>query len=177
MSFARVRALVIVGVLVLAAAIVVGAALYNDRQEKSDVVTGCPKGAVVADLQLPEEADVKIKLYNASAGAVSTDAFGNSLRSRGFQISKADPSAEPTPPTSEVAVVRYGPKAVGKAWVVLAYFLDDAKREFQINRTDDVVEVVVGSGFKKLATVSEVKQALWQLGRPTAPPGTCGKEN
>lgn len=176
MSFARVRALVIVGVLVIAAMVVVVVALFSDHQEKSSAVKGCPKGAVIADLRLPPEQEVKIKLYDASGGAISIDGFGNDMQNRGFQVTTADPGEEPKAPVSEVAVVRYGPKAVGKAWVVQAYFLNDAKPEFQISRGDDVVEVVVGTGFKKLATVSEVKQALWQVGRPPAPPGTCGKE-
>jgi hypothetical protein len=176
MTFARIRALVIVGVLVISATVIVVIALLNDRQGDSDLVTGCPKNAIVADLRLPQEKDVKIKLYNASGGTVSTGGFANTLQHRGFQVTTANPGEEPQTPLPDVAVVRFGPKAVGSAWVVQAYFINDATPEFQIGRTDDVVEVVIGSGFKKLATVSEVKQALWQVGRPPAPPGTCGKE-
>jgi hypothetical protein len=176
MTFARIRALVIVGVLVVAATVVVVIALLNDRQKDSNLTGGCPNDAVIADLRLPQEKDVKIKLYNASGGVVSTGSFANTLAHRGFQVSTANPGEEPQAPLSEVAVVRYGPKAVGKAWVVQAYFINDVTPEFQIKRPDDVVDVVIGSGFKKLATVSEVKQALWQVGRPLAPPGTCARD-
>lgn len=176
MTFARIRALVIVGLLVISATVVVVIALLNDHQKDADLASGCPKDAIIADLQLPEEKEVKIKLYNASGGTVSTGGFASTLEHRGFQVTTANPGEEPQAPLSEVAVVRYGPKAVGKAWVVQAYFINNATPEFQIKRTDDVVDIVLGSGFKKLATVSEVKQALWQVGRPPAPPGTCGKD-
>jgi hypothetical protein len=75
----------------------------------------------------------------------------------------------------QVAILRYGPKAVGAAWLLRAYFLDQATREFDINRKDDLVDVVLGNQFKQLATVTEFHQALAQLGSPTLPEGTCNK--
>jgi hypothetical protein len=74
---------------------------------------------------------------------------------------------------TNVAALRYGPKAVGKAWLVRAYFLNEAKIEFDIKRADDTVDVVLGTKYLELATQTEVKQALTQLGNPVLPPGTC----
>ncbi len=76
-------------------------------------------------------------------------------------------------PVTKVAALRYGPKAVGAAWLLRAYFLNQADPQFDTKRTDDVVDVVIGTAFKQLATTTEVNQALAQLGDPVLPPGTC----
>src|SRR6266545_2790453 len=77
MTFARIRAIVIVSVLVVAAMIVVAAAILRDN-ETGPVGAGCPKDAVIADTRLPEPSEVKINVYNASerpglANQVKTD--------------------------------------------------------------------------------------------------------
>lgn len=76
-------------------------------------------------------------------------------------------------PVDGVAVLRYGPKMVGAAQVVNAYFLNAATLEFDIKRTDTTVDVVLGPSFRKLATQTEEKQALAAAGRATPPNGTC----
>ena len=35
------------------------------------------------------------------------------------------------------------------------------------------MDIVVGSGFKQLATSTEVNQSLVELGEPDLPPGAC----
>jgi LytR cell envelope-related transcriptional attenuator len=173
MTFARIRAIAIVSVLVVAAMIVVAAAILRDN-ETGPVGAGCPKDAVIADTRLPEPSEVKINVYNASerpglANQVKTD-FVN----RKFTVVNAgnDPKGKRL---DQIAVLRYGPKAVGAAWLLRAYFLDQAAREFDINRKDDIVDVVLGTQFRQLATVTEFHQALAQLGNPTLPEGTCNK--
>src|SRR4051794_26789984 len=67
MSFARVRALVVVGVLAVAAIVFVIVALVKDSQ--GDEVTGdnCPAGAPRADVTLPDDpAEVTVKVYNGT---------------------------------------------------------------------------------------------------------------
>jgi hypothetical protein len=175
MSFARVRALAVVGALVVCAAVAVTIALLKDRQTGPPEAKGCPKDAVIANVRLPTPEQVKINVYNATdqpglASSVTTD-----FKNRKFTVVKSgnDPAGKPV---NAVAVLRYGPKAVGAAWLLRAYFLDEAKTEFDIARPDDVVDVVVGSKYKQLATTTEVNQALAQLGNPALPKGTCAAQ-
>ena len=74
-------------------------------------------------------------------------------------------------------MLRYGPRAVGGAHLLRAYFLDDAATEFDPKRTDDVVDVVLGNGFQQLATTTEVNQSLADLGSAQLPPNTCPDPN
>jgi hypothetical protein len=173
MSFARVRSLAVVGALVLAAIIFVTVALIKDRQSGATASQGCPDDAVLANITLPQdESEVTLNVYNATdkpglAGEVKTE-----FKNRKFKVDKSgnDPLKKAV---AAVAALRYGPKAVGKAWLVRAYFLNEAKIEFDIKRADDTVDVVLGTKYLELATQTEVKQALTQLGNPVLPPGTC----
>jgi len=54
MTFARIRAIAIVSVLVVAALVFVAAAILRDNQT-GGVASGCPKDAVLADTRLPDE--------------------------------------------------------------------------------------------------------------------------
>jgi hypothetical protein len=174
MTFARIRAITIVSVLVVAAVIFVTVALLRDDQTGPLGGGGCPKDAVLADTHLPEPQDVKINVYNATnpprpglANAVKID-----FMNRKFTVVNSGPDPKGKP-VDAVAVLRYGPKAVGAAWLLRAYFLDQATTDFDINRKDALVDVVLGNQFKQLATVTEFHQALAQLGNPTLPKGTC----
>ena len=172
MSFARVRALAVVGALVLAAIIFVTVALVKDRQSGPAQAQGCAKDAVMANITLPEEQDVKINVYNATDKPGLASEMKNEFSNRKFKVLKSgnDPVKKPV---TKVAQLRYGPKSVGAAWLLRAYFLNEADPQFDIKRTDDVVDVVMGTAFKQLATTTEVHQALAQLGSPVLPPGTC----
>ena len=170
MSFARVRALAIVGALVTCAAILVAVTLFKDKQRGEVTAGTCPKDAVIVDIRLPEPKEVKINMVDATGTSGTLGNVTEQFKHRQFQVTR-QPAPEAT--INKVAILRYGPKAVGGAWLVRAYFLDDAVTTFDIKRTDDTVDVVLGAGFKKLATATEVGQALAQLGRPTQPPGTC----
>ena len=173
MSFAKVRALAVIGALVLAALIFVSVALIKDRQSgPTSAAATCGKDAVVADIKLPEPQDVKLSVYNATDKPGVATAVKDDFANRKFQIGKTgnDPAKKPV---DSVAVLRYGPKVIGAAWLVNAYFLNEAKAEFDIKRTDDVIDVVIGPKFKQLATFTEGNQALAQKGNPILPPGTC----
>jgi LytR cell envelope-related transcriptional attenuator len=172
MSFARVRALAVVGALVVAAAVFVTVALLKDRQNEPTEARGCAEGAVIADIRLPEPQDVKINVYNATDKPGLATEVRTDFENRKFKIEKHgnDPANKRV---AEVAVLRYGPKAVGAAWLLRAYFLNEATTEFDAKRADNVVDVVIGAKFKQLATTTEVNQALAQLGNPTLPEGTC----
>jgi hypothetical protein len=172
MSFARVRALAAVGVLVACAVVLVVMALVKDTQPTASTGGGCPPGYVPADLRLPVEKDIKINVYNGTSRTGLADQVAADFQNREFTVKKRgnDPLKKKV---DKVAVLRYGPKAVGAAWVLRAYFLAEADTEFDIARKDDVVDVVLGSRFRQLGTVTEVNQSLGALGRPTLPKGTC----
>ncbi|HEX6500803.1 MAG TPA: LytR C-terminal domain-containing protein [Micromonosporaceae bacterium] len=169
MSLARARALAIVGVLGLAAVVLVVVALVKDKQSTATAAGECPPGAVKVSLKLPEARNVKVRVLNGTGrtglGSQVSDDFAN----RKFQVQKPGNAKA----YDGVAIIRYGPKTVGGAWLLRAYFLNEADTQFDVKRTDDVVDVVIGSSFQQLGTSTEVNQSIAQLGNPVAPPGTC----
>lgn len=175
MSFARVRALVVVGALVVFAVVFVAVALVRDSQGGEAPQATCPEGWARADLTLRQEKDIKINVYNATDTVGLADSVADDFANRKFQVKKKgnDPQKKGVP---DVAVLRYGPKAVGSAQVLQAYFLSEAKPEYDPKRADDVVEVVIGDAFRQLATPTEKNQALVELGSPQLPPQSCAAD-
>jgi hypothetical protein len=171
MSFARVRALVVVGVLAVAAVIFVVVALVRDTQGDAINSGGCPDGAVQANVTLPETPDqVTVKIYNGTGKAGLADRVTGDFKNRRF---KAEKPAENKKKVDGVAVMRYGPEAVGSAWLLRAYFLDQADVQYDAKRKGAVVDIVIGNGYQQLATTTEVNQSLIELGEPELPVGAC----
>jgi hypothetical protein len=171
MTIARIRALVVVGALFLAALVLVTVSIVKDKQTKP-AGAACPKDAIRVDTRLADAENIQLNVYNATEKSGLANEIALEFKQRKFKVEKAsnDPLGKPV---DGVAVLRYGPKAVGAAWVVRAYFLNEADREFDPNRQDDTVDVVLGPAFRKLATQTEEKQALAQAGRAELPKGTC----
>ncbi|MEV4655743.1 LytR C-terminal domain-containing protein [Micromonospora sp. NPDC049301] len=164
------RALVVVGLLgVLALAFVI-TALVRDTQGNAGTAEGCPDGWPLADVTLHEPKDVKINVLNATDEPGRAAGVADDFRNRKFQVKKVDNAPKGI---DEVAVLRYGPKGVGSAHLLQAYFLNNAEPGYDPKRTDDTVDVVLGSRFQQLATTTEVNQSLGDLGSPVAPPGSC----
>ncbi|TDB72760.1 LytR family transcriptional regulator [Micromonospora sp. KC723] len=170
MSFARVRALVVVGLLAVVALVFVVVAIVKDSQSGAGANGGCPEGWPLADVALRERKDVKLNVLNGTDRPGLAREVADEFRNRQFQVKKADDEKKQI---DDVAVLRYGPKGVGSAHLLRAYFLNEAKTQFDVKRQDDTVDVVLGSGFQQLATTTEVNQSLGDLGSPTAPDGTC----
>ena len=99
------------------------------------------------------------------AEKVSTD-----FKNRGFSMQKPGESKSKY---DGIAIIRYGPKAVGDAQLIKAFFLGEAKPEYNAKRADDIVEIIVGADYAQLATSTEVNQSLVELGEPELPPGAC----
>jgi hypothetical protein len=172
LTFARVRALAIVAVLVVGALFAVYLAMSRDTTgAASPEGMRCPEGSVVANLDFPDVRDVKINVYNGTEQAGLASQVAENFANRDFQVLESTDSE--TAVEDEVAVLRFGPQTVGAAHVLQAYFLNDVRNEFDIEREDDVVDVVIGSRFRQLATETEVRQSIAALGNPTPPPGTC----
>jgi len=174
MSYARVRALVIVGALMVAAVIFVVFALVRDTQTGPATAKGCPDGWVMANVRLPEPKEVKIKIFNATnvqgLGAQVTDDFKN----RKFQVKATTNNSKVV---DGIAVLRFGPKAVGAAHLLRAYFLDEADTQYDKARKDDIVDVIIGTDFQQIGTTTEVNQSLAALGNPVLPPGACAADD
>ena len=172
MSFARVRALVVVGVLAVAAVVFVIIALVKDDQN-DPAGSGCPAGAVMADVQLPDDpAEVTIKVFNGTNTPGLAESVTNEFKNRRFLVQK--PAENKTKYTG-VADIKFGPDAVGKAQLLRAYFLDRSKLEYNAKRKGASIDIVIGSQFRQLATTTEVNQSLVEVGEPTLPPGACAK--
>jgi hypothetical protein len=173
MTFARVRALIVVGVLVTAAAVFVVVALVRDSQRDAVAGKSCPEGAIPANITLPREREVKVKVFNGTDSKGLASQVTEDFKNRKFQVEEPDDSNKGI---KDVAVLRFGPKSVGAAHLLKAYFLSEAEPQFDKNRQDDIVDVIIGSKFKQLATRTEVNQSLVELGAPVLPPGTCEAE-
>jgi hypothetical protein len=176
MSLARARALAIVGVLVVAALVLVVAALVKDKQSTASYAQGsCGPGKVKISTKLPPPSQIKLNVFNGTgpanrmtglAGQVADD-----FRNRGFSVGKVEDHPQNY---ANVAKLSYGPKSVAAASVVRGYFLGlTDPGGFDIKRTDEVVDVTLGSKFKELGSKTEVNQKIAQLGNPSPPPGTC----
>ncbi|MET8149941.1 LytR C-terminal domain-containing protein [Actinoplanes sp. NPDC049668] len=171
MSFARVRALVVVGVLAVAAVVFVVVALVRDTQGDAVAGGGCPDGSVMANVTLPDDPEqVTVKVFNGTDTAGLADSVTNEFKNRRF---KAQKPAENKKKVDGVAVMRYGPEAVGSAWLLRAYFLNQADVQYDAKRKGAIVDIVVGSDFQQLATTTEVNQSLVELGEPELPVGAC----
>jgi hypothetical protein len=171
MSFARVRALVVIGVLAVAAMVFVIVALVRDTQR--DVVAGdnCPAGAPLATITLPDDpSQVTVKVLNGTNIPGLAESVTNEFKNRRF---KTKPPAEDKKRVKDVAVMRYGPEAVGEVQLLRAYFLNQADLEYSAKRKGAVVDIVIGSRFQQLATTTEVNQSLVELGEPEVPLGAC----
>ncbi|AEV87992.1 hypothetical protein ACWT_6981 [Actinoplanes sp. SE50] len=173
MSFARVRALVVVGVLAVAAIVFVIVALVRDDQ--ADIAAGgkCAAGAPAADIHLPDDpAEVTLQILNGTNRAGLADSVSTEFKNRRFTVK--DPGKSKSK-LKGVAEIRFGPDTVGKAQLVKAYFLAQAKMVYSDKRKGELIEVVIGSDFQQLATTTEVNQSLVEIGEPTLPPGACLK--
>lgn len=172
MSFSRVRALVLVSALVVCAAVLVPLAILKDRQSNASYgTTSCPKNSVqVQTRPLPSEDQIKLNVYNGTARAGLANQVANDLRSRKFTVKKVTDNKTRY---AGIAQILYGPKEVAAATVVNAYFLGNAKPLFDIKRTSDEIDVVLGGQYQALGTPTDVHQAYAQLGNPSPPPGTC----
>ncbi|MEV2242022.1 LytR C-terminal domain-containing protein [Micromonospora sp. NPDC049891] len=164
------RALVVVGLLAVVALVFVVMALVKDTQGNAGVGEGCPDDWPRADVTLRDRKDVKVNVVNGTERPGLAADVGNSFRNRDFQVQKETTQKKKI---DDVAVLRYGPKGVGSAHLLRAYFLGDAELEYNPKREDDIVDVVLGSSFQQLATTTEVNQSLGDLGAPVAPPGSC----
>ncbi|GAA2716739.1 MULTISPECIES: LytR C-terminal domain-containing protein [Actinoplanes] len=170
MSYARIRAYLVIGFLAVAAIIVVVVSLVRDTQGTA-AADDCPAGAVRVNLTLPDEpSEVKIRVLNGTKTAGLADQVTADFKGRGFVVQKPGKSKTKV---KQVAVIQFGPKTVGAAQWIRAFFLGQAEPVFVPTRTTDVIDVLVGDQYRQLATFTEVNQSMAQISSPSLPPGTC----
>ncbi len=153
--------------------------ITRDHQTGQVHTETCKPGEVPVSLVMPNEPDVNINVYNATQTQGLGASVAADFKNRNFNVLKID--GEKSADGKEVyypddtAILRYGPKTVGAAHLIRAYFLNDATMKFDIKRTDETVDVVIGGNFKQLATPTEMRQAIAILGHPKLPAGTCSQ--
>lgn len=177
MHMTRIRALAVVGVLAIAAIVLVVITVTRDSQGGETTAEKCQPGNIPVSLSLPEsESEIVINVFNATQTTGLATNVAADFKNRKFNVEKVGGEqvngADKYYP-DEVAILRYGPKSVGAAHLLRAYFLNESETQFDLKREDAVVDVVIGGRFKQLATPTEMRQAVAILGRPKLPPGTC----
>jgi hypothetical protein len=171
MSLSRVRALSIVGALVVCAVVLAILAIAKDKQTGA-TYGGCPPDTIAVKTKpLPDEKNVKVNVYNGTKTPGLANSVADKLRDRKFQLG----NVKDTDPFDGLAKLHYGPKALAAATVVNAYFLGKADDGSGFDRKDtsDVVDITIGAQFTALGTSTDVHQAIAQLGNPSPPAGTC----
>lgn len=136
-----------------------------------------PPGLLPIDLTVPAPDEIGLNVLNASDVTGAELTVFVELGQRGFQmLSTTD---RPTDRYGdgrrypEAAVIRYGPRTVGAGWLVSSYIYGQVRTEFDTHRSDDRVDVILGSAFENIRTSAEVKEAVAAAGQPLPPPGTC----
>jgi hypothetical protein len=169
LSFARVRAIAVLALLVIGATVTVAMALGRTA-DNGETAQDCPEGFVPAELALPQERDTRLNVFNGTTRPGLANQIGENFVNREFEVlAREDHDSQ----IDGIAELHYGPQAVGAAQLVRAYFLNDATMVFHIEREGDVVDVVLGNQFRQLATPTEVHQAIAAAGNPAPPAGTC----
>jgi hypothetical protein len=171
MSLARVRALVVLGMLVLMAAAAAGWAIAKDSETAARRATPCIKTTVPFSAALPvRAADVRVNVYNATSRIGLANTVADELKVRGFTVGKV--GNDPLGGTVQATVqIRYGPRGAGAAQMLRAWF---AGAEPRIDtRTDGTVDVVLGLRYDGFTTPADHKLEADRLGTPTRPPELC----
>jgi len=139
-------------------------------------VTARPTGSAgcryPVDLSLPDSpARIELRVFPGASPTGQAGLVVQELGERGFTARDtpgSDPRAEAA---GTAAVVRYGPGAVGASTLIRALIGGDVVMAFDPDRYGEAVDLVLGAGFRSLATASEMNQALAAGGEPTRPPG------
>ena len=172
MSFARVRALVVVGVLAVAAVVFVIVALVRDTQGGAGRRRGCPAGSPLADSRCPTTGRGQDQcLQRAPTRRPRRQRSPSDFKNRKFKVKKTGQRARR--PYERIAVLRFGPKAVGAAHLLRAYFLNEAEPEYDPKRTDDVVDVVIGDSSSSSPPPPRSTSRWSSSAQPGAAAGAC----
>jgi len=167
----QVRAIIVIGFLLVIAIATSWIAIANDTQTAE--AESCPPGAVPVDISLAEEEDVSVRVLNATDNAGLADQAAAQLSDYGFEVIETDNSDQEE--MASPVEIHYGPKTVADAHLLRSYFAEST-HIFSLDNENDYVEIILGPGFQQLNTKSDARNALSVIGWPEAPEGTCAKE-
>lgn len=172
MRITQVRALIVVGVLVLIAVTTSWYAVANDSQTAQGREK-CNVGDKPVKLELPEAENVKVKVLNATDTSNLAASAAGSLKEYKFDV--IDTGASKKKKDERSVEIHYGPKTLSGGHLLRAYFTDDSA-VFSLDNDNDFVEVVLFDGFQQVNTESDARNEVGQIGWPEAPEGTCAIE-
>lgn len=172
MRITQVRALFVVGVLLLIAVSTSWYAIANDSQTAAGR-ENCEPGDIPVDIKLPEAKDVRVKVLNATNTSDLAGTAAGSLDEYGFKIEDTGESKKDEGKSS--VEIRYGPKALAGGHLLRAYFADDTAI-FSIDNENEFVEVILFDGFQQVNTESDARNEVGIIQTPEAPEGTCAIE-
>ena len=158
----------VVGVAVMATTAGIAATNTLDRPSQGAAAPGpaavSPEVRCVLTLP-PDPAEVRVRVLDGEGHP----ATATELRKRGFTVlaHTGGTTNSPSGPT----MLRYGPAAIGAAALLRAELIGDTVMRFDPARADDSVDLTLGPTFVRLATTTELNQALAELDEPVAPPG------
>jgi hypothetical protein len=157
-SLARVRSLIIIGVLALIAAITVVWAIATDDQTGS-----LAKTCAAAKPSIPAPKAVRVRVYNGTDQAGLATKVQKALQKRGFKVIAVgnDPESEPIATTAQI---RYGAAGAGAAELLQAsikgsQIVDD-------DRTESAVDIVLGNGYAGLTPEKQLPAELANIEPP-----------
>lgn len=168
MSLARARALGVLGVLSLVAVIAVVWALTRDSTNDLALPAGCVDSSVAPVTTLPSSpAQVTVRVYNATDRAGLAGNVASQLQRRGYRVAGTgnDPKNSAV---SAAAELRHGPAGAGAAQLLRGQIV--GATVVADTRADATVDVVLGTGFRALASPAQAKAEVARLGTPSAPP-------
>lgn len=171
MSLARVRALVVLGLLVLAAAVAAGWAIAKDTETAARRATPCVTSTVPFSGALPERAaDVRVNVYNATARIGLATTVADELKAHDFTVDHIgnDPLQRKV---DAPAQIRYGPRGAGAAQLLRAWF--PGAEPTLDTRGDATVDLVLGLRYEGFTTPADHEVERRRLGTPTPPPELC----
>lgn len=119
--------------------------------------TPCVTQTVAAGDLLPAPKDVKVNVYNATATSGLASKTASALEKRGFTV--ADVANDPSGKTlTGVAEIRYGPKAVKQAQLLLLYV--PGATLVELDRKGRKIDLSTGDAFTGLAPEQQVNDGL-----------------
>jgi hypothetical protein len=165
-----VRALAVLGVLVLLAGGAAAWAIAKDAQTAQVAGTPCVQSSVPFATAVPTvPATVRMNVYNATQQVGLATRVADELKLRGFAVDQIgnDPLKQTVP---GVAQIRYGPQGAGAAQLLRAHI--PGAETTVVTRSDAEIDVVLGMQYLHLATPAEAAQERAKLGAPV-PPRLC----
>ncbi len=167
MSISRLRALVVMSVLAVAAITMIIWTITRDSQEGASNNANCAVSAKKA-AAIPAPQHIKVRVLNATDRPNLASSIKDQLVQRGFNVVGVDNSDTSI---EGVAEVHFGPKVSGAAQLVQAQVPHAQSLPDDI--TSDVVELILGPKFESLTPTNQVAKTLKHLGKPALASTGC----